>query len=137
MWTSADKGKTWLVEDIDIIIGEPSTGTFSIAISPNAVYTVGGDYLKEKSAISNYSFKSTKENTWTKVENNPNGYRSAIEVININTIITAGPNGVDISNDAGQSWQILSTKGFHTSRKAKNGKLVLFTGARGHIGKLF
>jgi len=136
LWNSADKAQTWSVEDIDIIKGEASTGTFSIAINQNTIYAVGGDYLKEESAISNYSFKSTKENTWTKIENNPKGYRSAIEVINKKVILATGPSGVDISNDAGQSWQLFSPKGFHTCRRAIKGKLILFTGSRGQIGKL-
>lgn len=137
LWTSADKGKNWTSKDIEILKGEPSTGAFSIAISAKFLYAVGGDYLKEKANIGNYSYKNINGDNWTKVEKNPNGYRSAVEVINKNFIIAVGPSGIDFSNNAGQSWQLLSTKGFHTCRKAKNGTLILFTGSRGQIGKLF
>ena len=136
LWTSTDKGKNWLAEDINILHGEPATGVFSIAINSKFVYAVGGDYSKEKFDIGNFSFKNSHGHTWLKVEKHPGGYRSAIEVIDKNFIITTGPSGIDFSIDAGQTWQLLATKGFHTCRKAKKGGLVLFTGSRGQIGRL-
>lgn len=136
LWTSTDKAKTWSVQNIDIIKGEASTGAFSIAIGTKTIYAVGGDYVKEKATFNNYSYITIDGTSWLKAKTNPNGYRSAIEIINKNIIIAAGPSGIDISNDAGQTWQLLSSKGFHTCRKAKKGKLVLFTGSRGQIGKL-
>jgi hypothetical protein len=50
--------------------------------------------------------------------------------------ITCGLNGVDITNDDGNTFTIISKEGFHVVRKAKKGKAVFFAGNGGRIGKL-
>lgn len=136
LWSSINKGKTWTVTTIPIIIGEASTGPFSIAITNEKVFAVGGDYLKEKSSVDNYTYQDRRTGEWLHSEKSPNGYRSAIEYIHENLLITTGPSGTDFSEDEGKTWQILSLLGFHTCQKAKKGNLVLFTGSKGRISGL-
>ncbi|MDA9555310.1 YCF48-related protein [Pelobium sp.] len=136
LWMSNDKGKTWENTEIPLIKGEPSTGTFSIAVHQNQVFAVGGDYLKAGSNILNYAIFNSKTKEWKIVAQPPKGYRSAIEIIDANLLISTGPSGTDYSIDSGQTWQALNLEGFNTCRKAKKGNLVLFTGAKGKIARL-
>ncbi|TKB95140.1 WD40/YVTN/BNR-like repeat-containing protein [Pedobacter cryophilus] len=136
LWSSINKGQTWTAVAIPIIKGEASTGTFSIAISNSKIFAVGGDYLKEKSLVDNYTHQDRRIGEWGKSIKSPNGYRSAIEVISENNLIATGPSGTDFSDDEGKTWQTLSLAGFHTCQKAKKGNLVLFTGSKGKIAML-
>jgi photosystem II stability/assembly factor-like uncharacterized protein len=136
LWSSINKGQTWSAITIPIITGEASTGTFSIAISNSKIFAVGGDYLKEKTSLDNFAYQEKRAGEWLRAEKSPNGYRSAIEFIKENLLITTGPSGTDFSDDEGKTWQTLSLAGFHTCQKAKKGSLVLFTGSKGTIAML-
>ena len=48
--------------------------------------------------------------------------------------ISCGLNGVDISNDDGNTWKWISTESFNVCRKAKKGKSVFLAGGKGKIG---
>ena len=123
--------------DIPILQGKETTGANSIAIKNKRTYIVtGGDFNTPGSSLKNCAITYNKGKTWTQPVVAPHGYRSCVEYINKNYWITCGLNGVDISNNNGRTWQLISEKSFHVCRKAKNGKAIYFAGANGKIGKL-
>ena len=74
---------------------------------------------------------------WNKPIKPTKGYRETVEYIDNSTWFAAGPNGIDLSIDQGNTWTAYSIeKGFHVLRKARNGNLILVAGADGKIGRI-
>ena len=136
---------------IPIIQGGTSTGANSMAISPNGnnMMIVGGDFMKDTSRLQNavglklmeapnsdQKWQSKRKSSWgvEKFIGHPNGYRSGVEYITNSILIACGTSGVDISNDKGKSWDLISTESFHVVRKQPNTNAVFLAGSGGRIG---
>jgi photosystem II stability/assembly factor-like uncharacterized protein len=128
--------------DLPIIQGAQTTGANSIAIRDNNklnsdyFVVVGGDFSKDTLKEKNCAITNDGGKTWIAPATSPNGYRSCVEFIDKNKLITCGTSGVDISSDAGLNWRNISTEGFHVCRKAKKGKTVYLAGGKGRVAKL-
>ncbi|CAN5727013.1 oxidoreductase [soil metagenome] len=134
---STDYGRTWVVHDLPILQGKPSTGPFSIAFfDPKRGVAAGGDYQMDTLRQDNFRRTTDGGRSWHAPKQGPFGYRSAVEYVSKNTIIATCTSGTDISTDGGRSWQRLSPEGYHTVRKAKAGNWVLLTGSKGRIATL-
>jgi hypothetical protein len=97
---------------------------------------VGGDFKKDTSSYKNCIWSDDKGKHWNSPETPPHGYRSCVEFITAEKLITCGTSGVDISEDSGKHWKLVSSESFHVCRKAKTGKSVFLAGANGRIAKL-
>ena len=64
----------------------------------------------------------------------PNGFRSSVEYITNKILITCGTSGVDISNNAGKKWDLISNESFHVVQKQPGKKAAFIAGANGRIG---
>lgn len=137
--------------NIPIRQGGKSTGANSMAISPNGnnIMIVGGDFMKDTSRIENavglklmeapnsdQKWQSKRKSSWVveKYIGHPNGYRSGVEYITHSILIACGTSGVDISNNKGESWDLISTESFHVVRKQPNTNAVFLAGSGGRIG---
>lgn len=124
--------------DMPILQGKETTGANSIAIKNKKIFiVVGGDFNTPEVTTGNCVITKDGGHNWRSPSSPPNGYRSCIEYLNKNKWITCGLNGVDVSNDDGNTWTSISKESFHVCRKAKNGKSVFLAGGKGNIGKLF
>jgi hypothetical protein len=123
--------------DLPIVQGKTSTGANSIAIKNNRTFIiVGGDFTAKEDTTKNCCITHDGGKTFTVPATPPHGYRSCVEYLNKNTWLSCGLTGVDISNDEGKNWQLISKESFHVCRKAKKGISVFFAGGGGRIGKL-
>jgi photosystem II stability/assembly factor-like uncharacterized protein len=129
--------------DLPIIQGKQSTGANSVAISDDKklkgghhIIVVGGDFSNDTSTEKNCTITNDGGKTWITPTTPPHGYRSCVEFISKNKLITCGTSGVDISNDEGMHWHLISNESFHVCRKAKKGKAVFLAGSNGRIAKL-
>ncbi len=131
--------KNGVAESLPLLQGTSSTGANSIAVSPNGkmIVIVGGDFANDKLANQNIvgfqkSF-SKKQLNWEPLTlSNPNGYKSCVEFIDNNRIITCGTSGVDLSNDKGATWEKISDAAFHIVKKhpTKSGAFLAGSGGR-------
>lgn len=128
---------------LPIIQGTQSTGANSIAVwdhkklnGGNKLIVVGGDYLKDSSSVNNCFYSNNRGKSWKASKQPPHGYKSCVEYITEKNLITCGTSGVDISTDAGDTWNQISKEGFHVCRKAKDGKAVYLAGSGGRVAKL-
>jgi photosystem II stability/assembly factor-like uncharacterized protein len=131
--------KNGVAEALPLLQGTSSTGANSIAVSPNGkmIVIVGGDFANDKLANQNIvgfqkSF-SKKQLNWEPLTlSNPNGYKSCVEFIDNNRIITCGTSGVDLSNDKGATWEKISDAAFHIVKKhpTKSGAFLAGSGGR-------
>lgn len=129
--------------DIPIIQGKESTGANSVAVRDSKkrkgseyFVVVGGDFTRDTLKEKNCFITKDAGKTWIAPATPPKGYRSCVEFINKTKLITCGTSGVDISEDGGMNWKLISPTGFHVCRKAKDGKVVFLAGGDGRIGKL-
>lgn len=127
--------------DLPIVQEKESTGANSVAVWGNhkkagKIIVVGGDFFKDTIADKNCFYSRDLGKTWIVPQTPPHGYRSCVEFISKDKLITCGTSGVDISLDGGKNWNLLTKTGYHVCRKAKNGKAVFLAGGGGRIGKL-
>ena len=141
--------KNGVAEALPLLQGTSSTGANSIAISPNGnrIIIVGGDFANDKLATNNIvGFKlfqtpnsevkhlAKKQLVWEQLAlANPNGYKSSVEFIDNNRIITCGTSGVDLSNDKGASWEKISDLSFHIVKKHPTKSAFYLAGSGGRI----
>ena len=119
-----------------------STGANSLAMrksKSNAIdlwIAVGGDFTADSLRDRNCFISKDGGKSWSSPRIPPTGYRSCVEFISNTKLITCGLNGVDVSEDEGNTWKKISSDSFHACRKAKHGDAVYFSGGNGRIGKL-
>ena len=133
---SDDGGAKWQQIKTPIIQGTQTTGIFSMAFRNNDEgVIVGGDYKRDTASLLNCFYTTDGGITFTKPSNATRGYRECVEYTGPETLIAAGPTGIDISTDGGINWLPFSDeKGFHVVKKSRKGRLVLVAGASGKIG---
>jgi photosystem II stability/assembly factor-like uncharacterized protein len=128
---------------LPITQGKETTGANSIAVFDNKkikggkiMAVVGGDFNADTSRAANCFVTKDGGMHWIKPKTSPHGYRSCVEYVAKDQLVSCGLNGVDYSIDGGLNWSWISKEGFHVCRKAKDGKAVFFAGGNGRIGKL-
>jgi len=129
--------------DLPMTKGKETAGTNSVAVydnykksSANKIIIVGGDFTADSLTDKNCFFSNNGGKTWERPKTPPRGYRSCVEFLNKETIVTCGLNGVDYSFDGGKNFYSISKEGFHVCRFAKVGNTVYLAGGKGKIGKL-
>lgn len=123
---------------LPLVQGRESTGANAIDYAGDRMIIVGGDFSRDSLAIENITILKKQANTWKTISptQSPGGYRSGIAWVFDFSWITVGMNGVDYSTDNGMQWKKLDAPGFHTVKRAKQGRAVFMAGAKGKIGKL-
>ena len=117
--------------------GKESTGANSIALlNPNTLVIVGGDFSNDKDSTGNCVLSKDGGLSFSTPQTSPHGYRSCVEFLTRNKLVSCGTSGVDISVDGGLNWALLSAESFHVCRKAKKGQSVYLAGANGRVAKL-
>jgi photosystem II stability/assembly factor-like uncharacterized protein len=126
-------------ESLPLLQGTNSTGANSIAISPNGkmIVIVGGDFANDKLANQNivgFQKQSTRKHpNWNLLSlSNPNGYKSCVEFLDNDRLITCGTSGVDFSKNKGITWLKITDASFHITKKhpTKNGAYLAGAGGR-------
>jgi len=129
--------------DVPMTKGKETAGTNSIAVfdnykksKANKMIIVGGDFTADSIINNNCYVSNNGGKSWDRPKNPPQGYRSCVEFLNKETIITCGLTGVDYSYDGGKNFYSISKEGFHVCRYARIGDTVYLAGGNGKIGKL-
>jgi photosystem II stability/assembly factor-like uncharacterized protein len=138
-----------MAEAMPMMQGTSSTGANSIAVSPNGskVVVVGGDFSNDTIANQNivgYQIYQTRKSNLKKLSttqfilkkinvSNPKGYKSSVEFIDNNRLITCGTSGVDFSKDNGASWETISKASFHIAKKHPTKRGAYLAGSGGRI----
>lgn len=123
--------------DLPIVQGAESTGANSVAAQGrNHLVVVGGDFTHDTATYRNCALTRDGGATWIAPSVPPHGYRSCVEFISKEKLITCGTSGVDISTDGGMSWQLIDPGSFHVCRKAKKGQAVFLAGGNGRVAKM-
>jgi hypothetical protein len=125
---------------LNILKGKDSQGANSVAVNSSVtkMIIVGGDFnapeLSEKN-IEVFNING-EQLLYPVVQTPPHGYRSCVAFITDDSLICCGLTGIDISNDGGLNWKLISNESFHVCAKAKNGNAVFLAGKDGRIARL-
>ncbi len=131
------------VIDLPIIQGKETTGANSIDVyhtinmkATKQMVVVGGDFNADTSTAKNCFITTNGGKTWKAPKVPPHGYRSCVEYLSKDDLLSCGLNGVDYSFNGGKNWQWISKEGFHVCRIAKLGSSIFLAGNNGKIGKV-
>lgn len=129
-----DYGKNWESVVSPLVQGE-AAGNTSVSFSGNTGFLTGGDLLISDSYTNNCAFSFDHGETWA-LSNHPvtKGafYGGAItEIENQYFTFACGPNGLDYTDDLGQTWVNLDTLDYWAV--AMKGKTGFATGRGGKI----
>jgi photosystem II stability/assembly factor-like uncharacterized protein len=109
---SADSGQTWTVDDTPIASGNASSGIFSLSCKNGSMlYAVGGDYndpsrvFHSAAAFYDGAYLPDKPKGWQLAKQQPGGFRSGVAEVDGATAVAVGPNGADITQDFGVTWE--------------------------------
>jgi photosystem II stability/assembly factor-like uncharacterized protein len=101
---SADRGRSWTAIETPMASGNASSGIFSLACHNRYVVAVGGDYKQPAEATKVAVYSKGAGASWRLAERQPGGYRSGVVFLSDDDFAAIGPNGTDISHDAGVHW---------------------------------
>ena len=109
---SANKGKTWSVQDSPIIQGSTMTGIFSADFHNKKTGVIaGGDYDRQSQNFGNKAITTDGGKTWQLIgENQGAGYISCVQFVPGSKgkgMATVGAGGLFYSADSGKSWKNL------------------------------
>jgi|CXWL01.1.fsa_nt_gi photosystem II stability/assembly factor-like uncharacterized protein len=128
---------------VPIIQGKETTGANSIDVYDNGngkgskqMVIVGGDFNADTSSEKNCFYTTDGGKTWKAPKEPPHGYRSCVEYLSKDDVLSCGLTGVDYSFNGGKTWEWISKESFHVCRIAKLGTAIYFAGNNGKIGKI-
>lgn len=134
---SEDGGGSWRAEPTPLAAGSASRGLFSLAPRQGGGWVaVGGDHLAPDERAGTAGFRAARDPMLRPAEAPPGGYRSGVEPLADGRLIATGPNGTDLSEDGGRTWEPLAEAGYHAVARARRGTLVLLAGADGRMARL-
>ena len=126
-----------------LVQGRETTGGNSIAVYDDGsmhgskrMIITGGDFNADSSTSGNCAYSLDGGKKWRIPESPPHGYRSCVEYLSRNDIISCGLNGIDYSANSGRDWQWISKESFHVCRIAKSGRAIFLAGNNGKIGRI-
>lgn len=134
---SSINGLMWKAKSTPMMHGCSSCGIYSIASSGNGeIMAVGGDYTKPDS--SHYPIVSLNDGkSWVRTTGRANGYRSVIDYSNkIDSWLSAGSNGIDLSYDHGVTWEKIGENNVNTLQFAPNSSVAFLGTKDGELLKM-
>jgi photosystem II stability/assembly factor-like uncharacterized protein len=113
LFASEDFGKSWQVFETPIVQGEKMTGIFSADFYNDKIgFIAGGDYEKPNDNSYNKAITFDGGKTWRLVANGVGfGYASCVQFVPNSkgkSLVSVGANGIQYTNDYGNSWKILN-----------------------------
>jgi len=134
---------SFTTRELPIIQGKETTGANSLDIYDNGngkgsdnMIIVGGDFNADSSSEKNCFITTNGGKTWKAPSTPPHGYRSCVEYLSKDDLLSCGLSGVDYSFNGGKTWRLISTTGFHVCHIAKQGTAIFLAGGNGRIGKI-
>lgn len=140
LFASNDFGKTWQVYNTPIIQGEAMTGIFTADFYDDKIgFITGGNYEKPDDNSLNKAITFDSGKSWKLVANGTGfGYGSCVQFVPNSkgkALVSVGANGIQYSNDFGNSWkQLNEDKELYTIRFFN--EKIAFAAGRNKIVKL-
>ncbi|MFT5753946.1 MAG: photosystem II stability/assembly factor-like uncharacterized protein [Flavobacterium sp.] len=113
LFASEDFGESWQVYQTPIVQGEKMTGIFSADFYNDKIgFIAGGNYEKPNDNSDNKAITFNGGKTWRLVANGAGfGYASCVQFVpngKGKALVSVGANGIQYTNDFGNSWKMLN-----------------------------
>ncbi|MDN4165513.1 YCF48-related protein [Cytophagales bacterium LB-30] len=135
LWVSENKGANWKAIETPILQGESAQGIFSFDFyTPTQGLLVGGDYTQALLEEKHVWVTTDGGSQWTFPSPATKGYRSGVAYLTATRLLACGTSGIDISENGGLAWRVLSEEGFHVVKTFPSGKRAILAGGKGKVG---
>ncbi len=140
IYFSADKGKTWEIQETPIVKDEPTQGIYSIAFyDENLGVAIGGDFTKPEANVANKALTEDGGKTWKLIADGQNPqYKSCIQFVpnaKGNGMVALGFTGISYSSDKGATWKSLSDEDSYYTFRFLNDS-VAYAAGKNRMAKL-
>lgn len=139
IFKSTNRGRAWTTAPTPLQQGSASTGVFGVLLDPDGHgIAVGGDYTLEADATAAIALSHDGGESWSADGIvGLGGFRSAVVGVDggTNMLIAVGPQGSDVSYDAGRAWTAVDGPGFHVVSATPDGA-VWAAGGAGRVARL-
>ncbi len=138
VFRTVDAGKTWTVSTAPLADATQSSGVFALSFADALRgVAVGGAYDQPTQRERSAAVTTDGGFTWMEAATMPNGFRAGVAIVPRTdgaTVVAVGTNGTDVSYDAGRSWILADTVGYHAVRFAPDGA-GWASGGRGRVAR--
>ena len=136
---TSDKGETWEVYDTPILQGKAMTGIYSIDFfNEKRGVIFGGDWERKEFNEGNKAVTTDGGKTWKLIANGKEpGFRSSVKFVpggEGEELLAVGSEGMDYSDDFGESWRSLSKEGFYAVEFLNDS--IAFVGGKYRIARI-
>ncbi|MEM9368326.1 MAG: Ig-like domain-containing protein [Planctomycetota bacterium] len=136
VWHSADTGMTWQPHDTGLRCGNPTSGIFSIdLIDSRAACVIGGNYAEPGLDRDNVAVSSDGGKTWSNPRHALMPHKACVQSLGSGRLLTCGRTGVAFSEDAGHTWQTLTSDGYYTLRADLKSGSGFLAGSGGRLAR--
>ncbi|MEM9650408.1 MAG: oxidoreductase [Bacteroidota bacterium] len=139
VYSSNDKGNSWVKTVTPIISKEPAQGIYSIDFYSDKIgFAIGGDYTRPELRNANKIYTVDGGRSWHLIADGeePN-YKSCVQFVpnsDGNSMVAVGFTGISFSGDGGYNWDKLSEEGFYSLRFLNDS--VAFASGKHRIAKI-
>lgn len=134
VWRSADWGQSWNVATTPVRAGDASSGIFSMGfLDANVGLVVGGDYTQPELSEGNLASSTDGGKTWVALPKVKLEHKACLRSLGQNGVVACGRTGVNISWDAGKTWQPVDSGGYYTVAVDDGGRIAYFAGSDGRV----
>jgi photosystem II stability/assembly factor-like uncharacterized protein len=132
------RGEEWLRTDTTLRAGDSSAGAFSITLleEPGRAVVVGGDHEQPRERDGTASWTANSGINWLETMVAPGGFRSCVDVGRGDLLVACGPTGVDSSDNGGQTWLPVASRGYHAIAFAPDRRTAFLVGPEGRTARL-
>jgi photosystem II stability/assembly factor-like uncharacterized protein len=139
VYHSEDKGKTWTVQQTEIIHQEETQGIYSMDFYDETTgFAMGGDYTQPESNKANKMITYDGGKTWDLIADGQEpDYKSCVQFVPNSEgkgLVAVGFTGISYSGDGGENWKSFSEESFYTLRFLNDS--VAYAAGRNRISKL-
>ena len=136
---TSDKGRSWEVYETPILQGKAMTGIYSIDFfNEKRGVVFGGDWERKGFNEGNKAVTTDGGKTWKLIANgNDPGFRSSVKFVpggEGEELLAVGSEGMDYSDDFGESWRSLSKEGFYAIEFLNDS--IAFAGGKHRIARI-
>lgn len=102
----------------------------------NIGYLTGGDFSSPDSTKGTLLKFSIKKNElhFDQRTTLPSGYKTDAVILSKSKVLVCGYSGVEISEDGGKSWRMITKDSYNTCQLTPDGKRVILVGSKGKVG---
>ena len=134
---SGDDGTTWTAFKTPLRSGNESSGIFSLDVAgESTVVVVGGDYRNPKLSSDYVARSIDGGKTWDALNSVQMPHKACVRSLGNGRLLTCGRMGVAFSQDAGRTWEQITSDGYYTLAVNQDSESGFLAGKDGRVARV-